>query len=582
MSKLKRTNQILKHLHADQQVICEHFGSIRPKLADIRGKCFNIFAADKNVQSYIGKLVAYVLRYDSSCLFKPWHHRHIVRLLLRSKMFVHMCRLLSYIISSTWVPLDGNAEGLKTCASIMAGTIEYTFSKVTGISKKSLRKMLSTTVSGLMEQKSSRKRTSGDKVLMRASDINTFILYNFKKDIRKILNMITITHPRHTCLLSKSRFTFIHKPLTSHKQRLNICENSLITNRLKSGLAPESIYRETPCPPNYVHQLAIIELCFMQAAKLSTTGLFSLLNTLPTFIPGDVDIVYVVSGLIDMARSRLKVKFLEINENCCTCHAKCTGYNLSGLVAEELQETGFKRLTTISCCQRCMFSPLVCNTKARKPRIKICATNPALETCSLDNSSTFNNVSLYTAEYNGGGVFRYQHLFYTTNAVNYIQELSGKACDGPASQLYGMCFGGSRKCLSHIKTTVLSARKGHNNKNFTCRDKQRYMCGTCVKDFTDGSHTPLIFGQSIYDRNTCLSFCINDVLQQGFERIPDVMRKVCTGCKLKFLCRHTKADLANKFTDSRIFESEYLLKKIVKITQIVNKIKTCILQEKIN
>ena len=568
MTKNKSSENIMRHLYKDQNIICNSFGNSKPRLRDISGKKLKTHTKKKENTRYVFKLLNYTVRTSILKKCQLENIKHIVKLLCRSRRFMNICQLLSYIIDLTLVPRDGCADGLKLCAFILSDCIEYTFCKVMNISKKYLYKISNKCKGKLISKKNPSKIAE-----FLTSNIDLYIEKNHEKNIVKIKHMISPDHPRSSLLSTKSRLTLLHKPLTQFKHKINFNENILITKCIKLGENAESINDIIQCPVNYVHQAAIITLCFERASKLSTANLYSFLMSLsPRNIPLDVDICFVIGGLIDMARNRVRVKFLEVNDQFCTCHTKCTGYNLRGSLKKELEDEGLKRNTTISCCQRCLLSPLVWNTRAKKPRIKICAMNPTVETCSLDNSNNFIDVPLYTAEYGGFGLYKYQHLFYSTNDISIIEKLCNKKCTGPAAQLYGMCFGGSRTCLFMPKSDIYSSRKEIN----LHIDKKKFMCYSCAKKIADIDTSRILFGQNCYDYNTCINLSIqeleyNNNLQDN-NIIQKVVSKICTGCKLKFLCEHTSLSVTENFKNITRFYSKKLLKKVIKRAQTVNSI----------
>ena len=554
--------RILKNLHTDRYDIINCFGNSKPHRKNIGNTTLPMFYFDDHLPHYyIGILINYVLsgKYREIYIL-------LCKLLYGSRYFLHFCKLLSYLVYDTWVPENGEAEGLNLCASAIAHTIEHFASKFLNISKKNLHNC---TRDDILTQGKKKKRSCSD---MTSAQVDMYMNKNFDTNLTKIHNMISVHHPRHTCLLSKSRYTLQHKPLTILKRKLSSDENTIVTKRIKSGLQPESIYEKITPSINYVRQVSVIELCFMQAAKLSTSSLFSLLLSISD-VPLDVDSNYVISGLIDMARSRLRVKFIEVNKEYCTCHSKCTGYKLSHVLREEFESKGLKRSTTIFCCQRCMLSPLVWNTKAKKPRMKICASNPSLETCSLDNSNFSYGVPLYTANYKGFGRFQYQHLFYMTNITNVIEELNDKCPTGPSSQLYGMCFGGQRICQARLKANICSSRKQQHN--ISCKDKVRYMCTSCTKknfhriDYFDSSQ--VLFGRSMFDRGTCIDKALDDLERN--QCISHVINDICTGCKIKFLCAHTSLLISKSITNINILEDPLLFKRSIKRAKLTNYIR---------
>lgn len=532
------SEKFLKHIHKNHYKICKYFGNAKPHLCQIQDSFWPTFSDDELIKGYLSNLIFSIFKDTITEDIDITENGPIIKMLSSCKIFMHTWRLLSYFLCETWLPDDGETEGLSLLSYILSDCTEFAVHGCTKARQKQTRNSQTTT-----HAMSRRKHYKKMKPAMRSSSLSTYITKKHYKSLIKIQNILSVSNSHHTCLLAKSRYTLQHKPLTSLKRKLSSGENIIITKRISYGLNPNSIYSVIKPSVNYVKQASTIELCFIQAAKLSASSLFSLLMSLKE-IPADVDVNYVVSGLVEMARSRLRTKFIEVNKEYCTCHTKCTGYNVNGILNVELVHKGLKRSTTISCCQRCMLSPLVQNTRARRPRMKICVSNPGLETCSLDNCSMFRDVLLYTCEYRGYGKYKYQHLFYMTNTVNIIEELSERKTTGPSSVLYGMCFGGSRTCLFRLQLNICSSLK--MEKGSSCTQKERYMCKSCLQAKMYLSEpakliNPL-FGTSKYDKNTCVNLALCDLEKGGCLDL--IIKNICLGCKLKFLCCHTMVNVA--------------------------------------
>lgn len=561
----KAAKKILTELHQDQKQICKYMGHAKPHLCQINDSQWTLNDNSSLVEKFLTILLGHVTNdifNEDNC--KPLRE-YIIKILLNTKRFIHICRLLSYLAHETYIPQNGEADCLKLCAFIIANSIQFIASKVLNIGKKCLQKQIN---NGLLFERyivGWVKQTT--KVCPMILD--SYMKQHHERSLLKVHNMLSVYHPRHACLLAKSRYTLQHKPLTALKRKLSSDETLIITKRILHGSRPNSVKDVIQPSVNFVLNLAVIELCFTQATKLSSEDLFSLLTSLKD-IPLDVDINYVVSGLTDMARSRLRVKFIEVNKEYCTCHTKCCGYDFSEVLRDEIENKALKRHTTIFCCQRCMLTPLVRNTRARKPRMKICSSNPSLETCSLDNCSTFRDIPLYTVEYKGFGLYKYQHLFYMTNVVNVIEELSGKNATGPSSQLYGMCYGGSRICFTRLKLDIQSSI---NKKNIltSCHDEERYMCNQCsnkdiyVKDSRKLS--TYTYGNDIFDSNTCVNHSLNE-LENG-ANVKNVIKKICKGCKMKFLCSHTMLTITRIAVQLMSCDNIRLYKKAIYRIQLV-------------
>lgn len=483
----------------------------------------------------------------------------ISNILAQSHIFMHFCKLLSHLTHTTWIPENRPAEGLQLCLSIILDAIYYTTSMISNTSKRKLQKCIN---SGIFPNIKTHKQKDKNSNLL-----NQYLRKTHMKNLKKIHKMLCSFNPRYNCLLMRSRYTVQHKPLTRLKRKIGSLENSIVTNRVARGLDPSSIYDVIKPSINIVRQAAITSLILGKAAHVSTTDLFSLLDSLDD-IPQDTDCIYVVSNLVDMARNRLRTKLLQVNENFCTCHTKCTGYDFNSFWTNEISCEGVKRDTTILCCERCQLTSTVRNTRARQPRRTICVTNPGLPVCSLDGCREFYKTNLYTCEYFGFGVFRYQHLFYSTNTTNDIEQLSDKTPTGPSSNIYGMCFGGKRVCMKKFWTNCLSSL--HCNTQTKIKTKDTFLCPDCagIKKTMMKIHSNYYSTNkwNMLDANTCVEFSQREL--QKTKDVSSVIKKICLGCKLKFLCSHLTKLHENPLEATLLSEKLTIIKKAILLNRI--------------
>lgn len=495
-----------------------------------------------------------------------------VNILSNSRTFIHFCRLLSYLVHETWIPENGQSEGLKLCTIIIVDVIEFVVRTKLGISKKTLQKYIANTLPP--KQMMSLKNAKHEEINSHLLDMYLNVCQ--KENLTKIHNMLSPFHKRHTCPLMKTRYTVLHKPLTYLKHKLGEIENEIVTKRVARGSHPESIHDEVKPPLNFVYGASVLELGIIAGGKISTNDIFSTVRKIKE-IPRDVDSVALVSSLTDMARNRLHVKFLEVNEQYCTCHTKCLGYDLNSVLKEEVSNKGLTRNTTITICQKCRLTPVVRNTRARKPRMSLSESNPKHQTCSLDHSCALEDINLYTCEYKGFGVFRFQHLFYTTNATNAMDEVSEKDPSGPSGNLYGMCFGGSRTCLNRFWCNMPSSRYTYKA---MYGNKERYMCRKCIDkgifSNTFSQCVSFLYGKNVFDKTTCIDLCLDEL--EKTKSFSHTINKICNGCKLKFLCSHTPSlSLQAIITLSNWNDNLRMVKRTIYRTHLVNEIRRYLL-----
>ena len=299
-----------------------------------------------------------------------------------SIFFLHFLRVMMYLLSDTWIPDNGKSESVMICSSVILDSIVFAIHNP-------------------------------------IKSINAYIKNNFHEHILKLQKMLNSSHARNNCLLLKSRHTVQQKPLTAIKRKLGQNENLIVTKRLALSNNIKASMRNVHVSPNIILNAAIMQLCLTQAYFLSSSKLFNFVNSIKRF-PMNVDEHCTLAAIVDISFNRSRTKFLEVNSEYCTCHTKCLGYNIPCDIMKDILQVALDRNTTLLCCQRCMLSPLVRNTRAKKPRLSISAFNPGLHTCSLDGCSIFRSVPLYSAKYEGFGKYKYQHIFFLNQLHQHI------------------------------------------------------------------------------------------------------------------------------------------------------------------
>ena len=535
----------------NKNVLWKYLGNAKPFIEHINDPMWPLCHQAHFMNTFFSLLLSCTINHKSKTISNALAH---------SKTFMHFCKLLAHLTHETWIPENRQAEGLQLCALIIIDGISYTISTLLKISKRKVQKHINQ--GDLLQIKI--KKNSPEKEM--SSLLNEYLKKAHLKKLKKIHKMLCSSNPRHNCLLMRSRYTVQHKPLTQLKRKIGSLENKIVTNRIARGLDPKSICDVIRPSINIVRQSAITSLILGKATLISTTDLFSLLNSLNE-IPEDTDCIYLVSNLVDMARNRLRVKLLQVNENVCTCHTKCTGYDFNSFWQREISYKGLKRDTTIFCCERCRLTSTVRNTRARQPRITVSAANPALSVCSLDGCREFHNTNLYTCDYFGYGVFKYQHLFYSTNTTNEMEQLCGKTPTGPSSNIYGMCFGGRRLCMKKFWTNCPSSL--HIDSQIAIGNRDKFLCSDCTKTKRMMNNIPskLYSKWNIVDENTCVEYSQREL--QRTKNLSGVIKKICLGCKLKFLCSHITKLHCNKPLEEYSFsEKLVIIKKAITINKI--------------
>ena len=120
-----------------------------------------------------------------------------------------------------------------------------------------------------------------------------------------------------------------------------------------------------------------------------------------------------------------------------------------------------------------------------------------------------------------------------------------------------MCFGGSRKCVVRLQSSVPSLL--HKYGQASCQDKKQYICKTCISEgkvfvsdernietFLKQNSEQFFIGKSRIDKNTCIDKSLDDIckiVKDGKDiqelDLTLIISRICSGCKLKMLCSHS-------------------------------------------
>ena len=345
------------------------------------------------------------------------------------------------------------------------------------------------------------------------------------------------THGRHTALNSIHRTTFLHKFYTKRKQVIYRATSDSVTSRWMDG------FSTLPVNPhvNYarclaVHELIVRGMTELSAAQLLTVNSFIAQgeSTIPDLLR-DADHIHLATLGCKMGRARMRTKLYEVNEDGCTCHAKCIGpymgHDLKNTVWAECME----RHCGLQVCGLCRLASIVENTAAEKPRLTVISDNPAIQACSNDACTAFKLVRCVCTDVritaSAAVNVRYSHRFYTTNSE-----------DGQNSRMYGVCFSGRRMCK---KTFVITGNQ----------QRHWYRCEKCASAPDRDYGAPSSLGLTDSEPSTCLA----RYFTAGKCVIND-MRKLCRGCKLASACRHVDHGLISSLVDGMYLPA--ILRKI--------------------
>lgn len=433
------------------------------------------------------------------------------------------------------------------------------------------------------------------------------------KRIRKLASIAWETHASHRKLLKSSAFRKIHTMLTSVVKRAERQRaNDLVTERQcgdpKKCIRLVNTDDQTPVVPskNYAINVAASNL-LCKRLSLKSLGYilpFFMANGLGTIVSSthNTDNLDIIHSIITMMRSRLKTKIIVVSPPHCTCHVKCYGWGNTDRVIRAHYKTCVADQNSLSICGTCLLSPEAMNTKAQKPKRRLNSFNHEAETCPIDGQSTFEERQLYIAECTtnetGHMIYKYMHAFHASNTVNVCEANSDlKQITGPGFRLYGMCYGGYRKCYMMVKTALPSASIMERS---ACQEQgvesmthvgfvdhlsscitDHVQCRHCIK--ARGKDTSSVQkrltlvgqGESLQDDNTCVAMMVSSILENinaillehntdtsrngKFDirshaspyivrfspTLATIVAQICDGCKIRISCKHVWEDFTN-------------------------------------
>ena len=392
----------------------------------------------------------------------------------------------------------------------------------------------------------------------------------------------------------KNRQTLLHRFCTRHIKRvLNHAINNLITIRYQDAINKDQLFRCVNPDVNFAHRVACIELILTKVTEISLDDLLIILDQLlhhlqvPTGGFGtltrgkhtDADLLHLISSLLDIAKSWIQTKVIEVNEPHCTCHVKCTP-----LIGDnpKVENYFYQSCAPLHCattiCGGCRLSLTVANTTAKKPRRVITSHNPKLTTCT-DGISALKHLPLYAFRVLSPQTFLYSHRFYTTNSTGLLQAPSTKTPPTPTSRIFGMCYYGDRTCLRRLTCRIPGTGGARSDEREASRSLFRCLQCEAGKKITIGDRQNRSWLGS-KDSKSCIPIIFYKLKHEvSVERLTaDVVdrycKKMCSGCRVALTCRHVNDELTSAIVQSvDTTERKGLLKTFVYILSMQRWIK---------
>lgn len=511
----------------------------------------------------------------------PRHQVHgpLVIACMRDANFIHLMRLTCHFIRTTWTEIPYHKKEstnvMIQCAHALVYSIECHAIEL----RVHLKRLLPITS---MCRKAIRchRREANTPIMMRSlpsgigtvGQLHSRVKRQSAELIKRLSRIACGTHARHNSLPSAHRHTFLHKYFTRIKQTAFKLSSDLVTERWKRAALDPAMYVTQPIKPadNYAKRLAILELVMHGITVLKIPQLLTVIDMVMNapakyteMLAYDIEYINLLTLLYTTGRARFRTKFLRLNENGCTCHTKCTGpLGNNRDLEKRIYDQSLSLHAQCLICGICRLSPFIENTTREKPRICLSSKNPAIDTCSLDGSSSFKVVPLYelnTRWGNGRPMLQYQHLAYTTNSVNVADELLHRSYSGRKSRIYGICFGGFRTCKQRYTVDSPTARNRVKQINSYKDVGYWFRCPSCTSSNRDCG-PPSSLALSDVEENTCIArvFTTLGTLTAG---------QMCRGCKAAVFCHHLDSYLRKCITDknfntSAIYRRMRLLNRI--------------------
>lgn len=416
-----------------------------------------------------------------------------------------------------------------------------------------------------------------------------------EKNLRDILYG---NNPKFNCLRHVSRIRFIKQVIAQNKKKVNIGINEFIKNKWFANRNQHYLQVDSLPHADYPVRVAITRLIFHYCTNLSTGKLLSLIEYLDSTPPYNKNNCtegelqqnmkfnnshwkqFIMQTLGNMFKSRIESKMWQINEDGCTCHAKCMGPIGDTPLDVSVWKYSFPLLVSLKQCGMCRGISNIENASVTKNKKKFscnCTDKsrttfsihcPEMETCSVDGSSSFKATSLIDMGCSKNPrmnslYINFSHRLYTPNIIPLINEIyyefNHTRCnninldddddddDDEMRQrkkktgvnktcFYGICFNASRHCLQPFlkicsyKTAIPSFKNiNYWGRCFKCRQQNIV--------FSIGAEMG-ISGNS----KTCIA--------KFFTQYPKFSAKrLCFGCKLAILCRHFQLYLYSLIND---------------------------------
>lgn len=404
----------------------------------------------------------------------------------------------------------------------------------------------------------------------------------------KLRDILYGNNPKFNCLRHVSRLRFIKQVIAQNKKRANMGINEFIKNKWSENRNQHNLQVDSLPFADYPVRVAITRLIFHCCTNLSTGKLLSLIEHLystPLYscIEGEPPEnrtssnshwkQFIIQTLGNMFKSRIESKIWQINEDGCTCHAKCMGPIGDTPLDVLVWKYSFPLLVSLKQCGMCRGISNIENASVTKNKKKFscnctdkCRTTfsihcPEMETCAVDGSSSFKMTSLIDMSCSKNPktsslYINFSHHLFTPNIIPLINEIyyefnhtkcnsinsddEGEDDDDDDDKVkptinkktginktcfYGICFNGSRHCLqSYLKIcSYKTAIPSFKNTNYWGR------CFKCRQQnivFSIGAEMGIS-----NNAQTCIS--------KFFTEYPKFeAKRLCFGCKLAILCRH--------------------------------------------
>lgn len=272
----------------------------------------------------------------------------------------------------------------------------------------------------------------------------------------------------------------------------------------------------------------------------------------------DLDVLHLQRMIIDHMRSRINVKYVEVNIAQCTCLAKCMGLiGKMGSVKDEIEKDILCTSNMEIVCAFCRSAPAVESTKStKKARREIPVRNTAYDRCAGCGTAMYKFARLYICDIRKGQhdrtEIRFSARFFTTSSRRFTNEIDGKKDKTPAAKFHGMCVGGDRRCnqLVQVEEASMPKIKPPNLLSNTRLWTRCLRC--CNRDHVTSMLSSLrIVNTEAIEKNSCLARFIND------KNDKITIEEFCTGCLIASTCFHLDRYISDQLCMPNMTEGFY-------------------------